>query len=328
MKRVLSVLLSVLLALGAVSACGAEAGEPALRVVAMKGPTAMGLVQLMKACEPDGAMQEKGWQFEIEAAADAIAPRVAQGTADILCMPANLAATLYNRTEGGLQVLAVNTLGVLYIVEQGEAVNTAADLKGKTIYASGKGATPEYALNYILKENGIDPEQDVQIEWKSEHAECLSALLADENGVAMLPQPFVTTALMKNEHVRVALDLSAEWDKLQAGEEQPSAMVTGVVAVRTEYAKQHPEVVAEFLAAYAESVAFVNSDVAAAAQLVGAYEIVPAAVAEKAIPACNIVLITGEELQAKLGGYLSVLFSQQPAAVGGALPGEDFYWIP
>ena len=145
-------------------------------------------------------------------------------------MPANLAAVLYNNTKGQVEVLAVNTLGVLYIVESGESVSSVADLRGRTIYASGKGATPEYALNYILSENGVDPEKDVNIEWKSEHAECLAALLAEENAVAMLPQPFVTTAQMKNDKIKVRLDLNAEWDAVQAGSDAPSQLITGVVA--------------------------------------------------------------------------------------------------
>ena len=144
---------------------------------------------------------------------------LAQGTTDIAAVPANLASVLYNNTEGGVQVLAINTLGVLYIVESGDTVHSVEDLRGKTIYASGKGNTPEAALNYVLTQNGIDPSADVTIEWKSEQAECLSALMAEENAIAMLPQPFVTTAQAQSENLRVALDLTEEWDALQADSE-------------------------------------------------------------------------------------------------------------
>ena len=253
-------------------------------------------------------------------------PKIVRGETDIAAVPANLASVLYNNTQGEVQVLAVNTLGVLYIVESGDSVNSVEDLRGKTIYASGKGATPEYALNYILSENGIDPEKDVTIEWKSEHAECLAALLAEDNAIAMLPQPFVTTAQTKSDKIQVRLDLTAEWDAIQTNSEAPSQLITGVVVVRKQYAQENPEAVEAFLKSYAESVEYVNANVEDAAQLVGKYEIVPAAVAQKAIPACNITCITGADMQQKLSGYLNVLFEQNPKAVGGALPADDFYY--
>ena len=296
-----------------------DAAEPdTINVLALKGPTAMGMTGLMDDDEANGYPYE----FTISAAVDEISPKVIQGTADIVCVPANLGSVLYNKTEGGVQVIALNTLGVLYICENGSAVTSVADLKGKTIFASGKGATPEYALNYILKGNGIDPESDVTIEWKSEHAECVSALLTTENSVALLPQPFVTTAQAKNEGINVALDLTKEWDAL--GTE--GAMITGAVIVRTEFAQQYPQAVDKFLERYAESVKYVTENVEEGAKLVGKYDIVPEAVALKAIPACNIVCITGSEMKEKLSGYLNVLFEQLPASVGGALPADDFYY--
>lgn len=289
-----------------------------INVLAMKGPTAMGMTQLMDEDETKGYPYE----FSITAAVDEIAPLVIQGKTDIVCVPANLASVLYNKTEGGVQVLAINTLGILYICENGSTVTSMEDLRGKTIYASGKGATPEYALNYILKQNGIDPETDVTIEWKSEHSECLTALTANEGSVALLPQPFVTTAQMKAEGINVVIDITEEWDKLENG----SACLTGAVIARTEFIEQYPEVVAEFMDRYAESVEYVTTNVAEGAQLVGKYDIVPAAVAEVAIPECNIVCITGAEMKEKLAGYLGVLLEQEPTSVGGALPADDFYY--
>lgn len=295
----------------------AEAPD-AIRVTAMKGPTAMGMTKLMSDSEENSYI----YDFTIAAAADEISPLVIQGNTDIVCAPANLASVLYNKTEGGVQVIAVNTLGVLYICENGNTVTSMADLKGKTIYASGKGASPEFALYYLLRENGIDPNNDVTIEWKSEHSECLAALTSSEGGVALLPQPFVTTAQMKTEGINVVLDLTEEWEKLDNG----SACLTGVVMARTEFAEQYPEAVEEFLDKYSASVDYVNSNVSEAAQLVEKYGIVTAAVAEKAIPECNIVCITGAEMKEKLSGYLSVLYEQLPTSVGGALPADDFYY--
>jgi len=299
-------------------AAGAANAPTSISVTALKGPTAMGMTKLMADDETNGYPYE----FAIHAAVDEISPLIIQGKTDIACVPANLASVLYNKTQGGVKVIALNTLGVLYICENGSTVTDISSLKGKTIFASGKGATPEYALNYILKQNGIDPEKDVTIEWKSEHSECLSSLTATEGSVALLPQPFVTTAQMKNEGINVVIDLTEEWDKLGNG----SACITGAVIARKEFVEQHPEAVDEFLKRYAESVNYVTTNVAEGAQLVGKYDIVPAAVAEKAIPECNIVCITGAEMKQKLSGYLGVLFQQLNTSVGGALPADDFYY--
>lgn len=290
-----------------------------IKVAALKGPTAMGMTKMMNDNDESAF---KTYEFEILASPDELTPKIVQGAVDIACVPANLGSVLYNKTEGGVKALAVNTLGVLYICENGDTVKSVEDLKGKTIFSSGKAATPEYALNFILKSNGIDPEKDVNIEWKSEHAECLASLLATENSVAMLPQPFVTTAQTKNESVRVALDLNDEWDKLGAD----SSLLTGIVVVRKEFADKFPHAVREFLSTYGKSVDFVNNNVDEAAELVGKYDIVPAAVAKKAIPNCHIVCITGEEMKTKLGGYLQVLFDGAPQSVGGKMPADDFYY--
>ena len=239
------------------------------------------------------------------------------------CVPANLAAVLYGKTDGALEVLAVNTLGVLYIVESGDTVQSMADLKGKTIVAAGKGSTPEYALRYLLSENGIDPDNDVTIDWKSEHSECVAALASGQAAIALLPQPFVTVAQTKIEGLRMALDLTAEWDKLDNG----SGLITGVIVARREVVDANPDAVDAFLKDYAASVEWVNGNTAEAAQLISEYGIVEAApVAEMALPYCNIVCITGSEMKEKLSGYLQVLSDAEPASVGGALPGEDFYY--
>ena len=303
-----------------------ETADPIdVNVMALKGPTAMGMVQLMNEAD-SGNITDNNYHFTITAATDEVSAALAQGTTDIAAVPANLASVLYNNTEGGVQVLAINTLGVLYIVESGDTVNSVEDLRGKTIYASGKGSTPEYALNYVLTQNGIDPSVDVTIEWKSEQAECLSALMAEENAIAMLPQPFVTTAQAQSENLRVALDLTEEWDALQADSDTPSTLVTGVVVARAAFVEEHPEVVSAFLDHYQDSVEYVNANVEDAAQLVGQYDIVTAEVAQKAIPECNIVFIEGAEMKEKLSGYLSVLFEQNDQSVGGALPDDAVYF--
>lgn len=288
-----------------------------LRLAALKGPTAMGLVWLMD--NTDG-------NYTLAASADEVTPKLVQGELDIAAVPANLASVLYNNTQGQIQVLAINTLGVLYIVESGDTVHSVEDLRGKTIYSSGKGSTPEYALTYMLSQNGIDPEKDVTIEWKSEHSECVAALAAEENAIAMLPQPFVTTAQAKNETIRVALDLTEEWEKLSSAGDQKATLITGVVVARKEFVEQNPDTVQEFLQAYEKSVDFALNDVDGAAALIGQYDIVPEAVAKKALPQCNITFIKGAEMKEKLSSYLQTLFDQNPKAIGGALPNDDFYF--
>lgn len=297
-----------------------------VNVMALKGPTAMGMVKLMDDAD-SGNVDTENYSFEIAASADEVTPKLIQGETDIAAVPANLASVLYNKTEGQIQVLAVNTLGVLYIVENGDSIHSVSDLAGRTIYASGKGSTPEYALNFILEKNGLTPGTDVTIEWKSEHSECVSALAQDPEGIAMLPQPFVTTAQAKNPNLKVALDLTEEWDKVMENEETKSSLLTGVVVVRKEFAEENPEAVEDFMDRYADSVKYVNDNVEEAAKLVGNYDIVTEDVAVKAIPECNIVCITGEDMKEQLSGYLAVLKDANPESIGGELPGDDFFYI-
>ena len=290
----------------------------ALRVGALKGPTAMGMIRMMS---DDGVNR-----YTLAGSADELTPKLIKGELDIICVPANLAAVLYNKTEGELVTLAVNTLGVLYIVENGgESVQSMADLKGKTIVAAGKGSTPEFGLRYLLEQNGLDPDQDMTVDWKSEHAECVAALAAGTADIALLPQPFVTVAQGKLEKLRVALDLTEEWDALDNG----SAMITGVAVARRELVEERPELVEKFLIEYARSVEWINENTAEAAELVAANGIIESpAVAEKALPHCNIVCLTGEEMREKLSGYLSVLAEANPESVGGRLPEDGFYYVP
>ena len=299
--------------------------EDSVNILALKGPTAMGMVSLMNQAD-NGEVTDENYNFQIVASPDEVTPAIVQGTADIAAVPANLASVLYQKTDGSVQVLTINTLGVLYLVENGDQIQRISDLKGKTIYASGKGATPEYALNYILKENGLTPGEDVQIEWKSEHTECVAALAEHEDAIALLPQPFVTTAQSKNDSLRVALDLTEEWDNIQKENGGNSSLVTGVTVVRTEFAQEHPEIVEDFMERYQESVTFVNDHAEEAAKMIGNYDIIPEEVAKKALPECNIVYIDGAEMKEKLSGYLEVLKQENPQAIGGTLPTDEFYY--
>lgn len=207
LKKFFALMVALLMILS-IPACAAA--EP-VRVASLKGPTSMGLVKLMNDNENETALQN--YEFTLCGAADEIVPLLARGEIDIAAIPCNLASILYNNTQGGIRVLAVNTLGVLYIVENGEEIHSVADLAGKTVYSTGKGTTPEFALDYILTQNGLDMEKDLTVEYKSEAAEVLAALTADAAAIGVLPQPYVTAALAQNEGLRIALSLTEEWTR-------------------------------------------------------------------------------------------------------------------
>ena len=313
-KRIYLMLLLISVALLAVSAADVS-------VAALRGPTAMGLSKLMYDSE-NGISDGNSYSFTLEGSPDAVVPMIVRGDVDIAAIPGNLAAVLYQRTGGKVEAIGINTLGVLYIVENGSSVASVEDLEGKTIYSAGKGATPEYALQHVLKAYGLEVGKDVRIEWKSEHAECVAALAADSEAVAMLPQPFAATAMMKDSGIRIALDLNELWQ-----EKTGHVLITGVTVARKDFIESDGAALGTFLDSYKASVDYINENAADdGAAIVGHYGIVPEAVAKAAIPYCNIVLVTGDEMKDSLSGYLDILYEQNPQSVGGAVPGDDFYY--
>lgn len=337
MKRIICAVLACVMLLSLLASCGKKpeaalpeqpsetdvqpvAEDVVIKLGGMTGPTAMGMVKLLSDNDKGEAANE--YSFELAGSADMLAPKLITGELDIAAIPANLASVLYNKTNGGIRVLAVNTLGVLYMVEKGDSVSTLADLAGKKLYATGQGAAPEYALRYILTQNGIDPDKDVEIEFHAEPAEVVSLMAADETAIAMLPQPYVTVAKGKIDGLRTVLDITEEWEKLGSD----SMCLTGVVVAQSSLIDGHPDQIERFLAEYMASTEFTNANVSEAAALCEQYGVIKAAVAEKAIPECNITFIAGDEMKAALSGYLSVLAEQNPAAVGGKLPEDDFYF--
>lgn len=353
MKKLLAFVLAMMMAVLCLSACGGQPAAPDVDnktpdavntpddgstdnaenlddgaaveyvnifIASMKGPTTMGMVKLMD--NSDNGVSEGSYNVTIYGTADEIVPLIVSGEADIANVPCNLASVLYKKTEGQISIINVNTLGVLYVVETGETISSVEDLKGKTIYSTGKGTTPEYVLNHILKQNGIDPEKDVTVEFKSEATEVAAMLENAENAVAVLPQPYVTVAMSKNDKIRIALDLTEEWEKTEG-----SPLVTGVTIVQNSFLNSNPKTVEKFLEDYAASVEYVNTDNDGAAALVGKYDIVAEGVAKKALPYCNIVSLTGEDMKESVEKYLTVLFNSDPKSVGGQLPDEAFYYI-
>ncbi len=326
-------LVSLLVALALLAGCAGTTGEPAaagsspaqrtaVRVAALKGPTGVGMVHLMQA--QDAGTTANDYAFTITDAPDEVVAKVASGDVDIAAVPTNLAAVLYAKTSGAVQMLAVNTLGVMYIVTNGTSVSSMADLKGKTIYASGQGSNPEYVLRFLLQKAGLDPDTDVHLVWKSEHDEVATLVAGGKAQVALLPEPFVTAVTVKNPEVAVALDLTTEWSKAVTDGSQ--LMMGGVIA-RKDFIEQHPDAVTSFLSEYAASIDAAKTDADATATLCAQYGIIPsAAVAKQALPRLNLTFLSGEEMEAGLGGYFQVLYDANPAAVGGSLPDAGFYY--
>lgn len=323
-KKIVAVYVILAVMMSIFTGCGKTSDVTQIRVGSLKGPTSMGLLFLMREAEEGGA--EGNYAFTMAAQADELLPLMVKGEMDIALVPANVASVLYNKMQGQLAVIDINTLGVLYMVTGDGTIESVEDLKGRTIYLTGKGTTPDYVLHYILSENGMT-EADYTLEYKSEASEVAALLAEKPQAVGLLPQPFVTAACIQNEALKVVLDMNEEWTKLLG--EDGSRVVTGVTVVRKEFLKEHEAAVKVFLKEHEESTGAINEDVQTGASLAVAAGIAAKeAIAQKAIPACNITCMQGAEMQQALSGYLEVLFEQNPESVGGALPGEDFYYIP
>ncbi len=295
-----------------------------LKIGSLKGPTSMGLVKLMDQSEKGNA--KGSYDFTMVTAADELLGKIVSKELDVALVPANMASIIYNKTNHEVTVLDINTLGVLYGVSADDSIKTAADLKGKTVYLTGKGTTPDFALQHVLKASGLTAD-DVTLEYKSEAAEVVSILKEKPDAVGLLPQPFVTAAMAQNEALKMVLDLTKEWDAT-AGENGGS-LVTGVTICRNDVIKDHGEAIATFMAEHKESAEFANANVAETAALVAAAGIIEKApVAEKAIPYCSITYVDGDQMKSLLSGYLKVLFDMEPSSVGGTLPSDDFYYMP
>ena len=316
MKRIVAMITVavMLFSLAAFAACSKKQDDTEIRIAALKGPTGMGMVKLAD------KQNYPNYTVSIEASPDALNPRIISGEVDVAAVPVNLASVLYNKLDGDISVLAVSTLGVLYVLEAGSEVNSVADLAGKTVYATGQGATPEYILNYLLDKNGVAG--SVEVNYVGEHA-ALATMLADGSAeIGMLPEPNVTSTLAGNDNLRIALNLTEEWNKVCSTE-----LVQGVVIARKSFVNEHPEAIEQFLREYEKSSAFVNEDIDEAAKLiVDAGILGNVEIAKKAIPNCNISFSKGEAMHKAVEGMLTVLFEANPKSIGGKLPDKDFYY--
>ena len=303
-----------------------SAGDrPQVSLAALSGPTGMGAAKLL--ADNDAGTTALDYDVTIAASPDEISGKIINGDLTIAAVSTNLAATIYNKTDKGIKMVALNTLGVLYILENGESVQSMADLAGKTLYAPAntRGSNPEYVLNYLLEQNGLTPGEDVTIEWAP--AEEITTGMADGSmSLCMLPVPAATSVLMQGENVRQALDLTEEWDKVAAGN---SVLTMGCLVVQADWAEENPDLLDTFLAEYAASIDYVTGNPDAAAELITQYGITPkAAIAKAAIPQANMVCITGKDMMEGIQGYFDVLWQADPTSIGGYIPDDAFYYIP
>lgn len=327
MKKVLSLTLAVLLLATMAIGCSKEpvddtpVQKTTVKIGAIQGPTGIGMVHLMEADKNGTAANE--YEFTVSSVPQDIGTQLASGNLDIAAVPTNLAAALYQKTAGKVQLLAVNTLGVLYMLDNGNNVTSIADLKGKTIYSTGEGANPEYILRYVLSKNGIDPDKDVKIEFLAENTELVAKMVKGDITLAMVPEPNVSAITSQNQAVKVALSMNTEWEAVTGANNK---LMMGCVAVRKAFAETNKAAVDAFLAEYKASIEKAG-DVEATAALCESYGIIPKApLAKKAIPNCQLTFVSGAEMKTQIAGYYQVLFDANPKAIGGKLPDDAFYY--
>ena len=294
-----------------------EEEAPPVNIAVIRGPTALAILPLMD-------RGPHNLSINIYGSPDEVVPQLVQGSADLAAVPTNLASVLYNNTGGGVQVVAIHTLGVLHVVSTTE-INTIEDLRGQTVFLSGLGGVVEFAFNYVLEMNGLTPGQDITLDFRAEHTEIAALIEAGQAEIALLPEPFATTVVNMNENARFSLDLTEEWNNVQPN----YALVMGVMVGRREFLEENPGAVAAFLEEYEMSINFINSNVEEGAALAVKYDIIPNVnIAAQAIPRANIVFVTGDDMQTYLEGFLEVLYNQSPGSIGGQLPSENFFFVP
>ena len=336
MKKVLSLLslmLVIIMAFG-LTACGGEKDQDTvssassagsavytpvdMKVACMTGPTGIGMAKLM--AESAEKTTANNYTFTVATAATEINAKFLSDEINIASVPTNVAATLYSKNND-VRMLAVNTYGVLSILEKGDTIKSIADLKGKTIYSTGKGQNPEFIIKHILTENGIDPENDVTLNFVSSE-ELVTLLVKGEAEVAMAPEPAATTVMVKNAELRRALSINDEWSKVS-----DTQLMMGCVVAKASYIKENPEAEAKFLEEYEKSIEFAKTNIDEAAKHCATYKITASeAIAKKAIPTCNLCYVTGKDMKTNVNGYLNVLFTADNASIGGAMPNDEFYY--
>ena len=309
---------------GTDASVSAQTPTSPVNVMVLSGPTGVGAARMMTTPATSVIADPSPYNFTVVAGNDEVAPAIAKGEVDIACIATNVAANLYNKNIG-IRVLAVNTLGVLYILEKGNTVTDIASLRGKTVYTTGQGANPEYILDHLLTQNGLDPDKDVDIQFMTPQ-EVTAKMVQSTDGICMLPVPAATALLIKDSGVREALSVSDEWDKVS-----PSPLVMGCVVARTDFMDEHPELVEQFMADYKASIDYMTdpANLTEAAKLVAASGITAnEGIAQRAIPQCNLTCTTGDEMRSAIQAYFDILFTADPSSIGGGNPDDEFYFVP
>lgn len=325
MKKIIALMLAAIMALGILAVgCSEEAAQndvqtevtaEKMNIAALSGPTGIGMAKLAS----DGKENGK-YDVVFASAPDEITGLITTGEVDVACVPTNLAAALYAKTNGQVKVTAVTTMGVLYILDKTGEVKSIADLAGKTIGATGQGSNPEYILNYILENNGLAVGTDVTVNYYAEHAELASLMISGEVDIAMLPVPFAVQAQAKAD-VKNVINLQDEWNKVS-----DTALAQGVVIVRSDYIENNKAQFDAFLDDLKASTDYAVTNVDETAQLCGELGIISADVAKNAIPYCNLTFSEGAEMKDTVSAFLDVLFKANPKSTGGSMPGDDFYY--
>lgn len=300
----------------------AEESKPTLNMMMIKGFPSLGAVNLMEANEQQTSSNI--YNIAISITPDEVTAKLLSGEVDIAAIPTNMAATLYNKSDGQIKILAINTLGVIKLISTDDSIQTLEDLKGKSMLGSGKGAIPEYTFDYILRQNGIDPEKDLTIEYKPGHEETSTLMSEDQITIATIPEPSATQVLTKNDKARIVLDITEEWDKLNTG----ATLSQGCIVVQSSLIEKNPTAITNFLQDYTLSTQLLQSNLDETAILCAKFDILPEQVAITAIPRSNQVMITGNEMRDGLKPFFQILFDANPDSIGGALPTDDFYYIP
>lgn len=324
LKRSLALLFSLFLLIN-ISACAntpelQKTEKTKVKIVALKGPTGIGLVNLMNDAEQN--LTGNDYNISIVGDPSEAAAKLAGVDADIALLPTNMSSILYNKTSGAVNIAAINTLGVLYLLSNNVEINNINDLKGKTVCLTGQGATPEFAFSYILRQNGLKPGEDVKLEYKAEHSELATLMISGKIDLGILPEPFVTQVVEKNRDIKAALDLAEEWYKAN----NDSLLAMGCIAVRKEFINKQKKALDMFLDEYKISSEHAKNDIVNTAYLCDKYGIMQKEIAQKAIPKCKIVFIKGKDMKDNVKCFLNELFEFDPKSIGGKLPDEEFYY--
>lgn len=318
MKKICLVLLVLMLFI--IPSCKEKYDENIINIIALKGPTGMGMAKLID--DSENGKTKSNYNVSLAANPDEITANVIKGTVDIAAVPINLASVLYQKTDGEYQIAAINTLGVMYIIENGNTINDLTDLNGKTIYATGQGSMPEYILNYLLEKNNINAE----IIYKNEHSELASLITAGEINIGLLPEPYVTTVINHNNAIRIAVDITEEWNKISPeGIDLPQ----GCIIIKKTFADSNKNLINIFMSEYKASINYVNHNIEEAAELISKYGIISdAEIVKKAIPNCNIVFIDGDEMKKNTIDIMNIFYSANPSSIGGIMPDDEFFYKP